>query len=267
MIEQPWQNPVRARLEAGEPVLALTLTTNNLEAAALGATLGFHFLWVEMEHSPITLETLRAMVLTTRGLPAPVFARVPVVELWTAKRVLDQGVYGVIFPFTSTPELARRAAQACKYPPAGSRGCGPGLAQTSWPEPDCYHDSADRNVVVIAVIEEARAVEQIDEIASTPGIDVLFIGTSDLSFSLGLRGRQDEPLLNQAIGKIVSAAKQHGKFLGRPARSAEQIGEFRDQGFQVLQCTTELGLMRAGARTLLEPAGIKAHAQEKRALY
>jgi len=70
-------------------------------------------LWVEMEHSPITLETLRNIVLTTRGLPACVFARVPVVELWTAKRVLDQGVSGVIFPFTSTPELAARAAQAC----------------------------------------------------------------------------------------------------------------------------------------------------------
>ncbi len=267
MPEPQWRNPVRARLEAGDPVLALTVTTSNLEVAALGATLGFHFLWVEMEHSPITLETLRNMVLVTRGLPACVFARVPVVELWTAKRVLDQGVSGVIFPFTSTPELALRAAQACKYPPVGLRGCGPGLAQTSWPEPDCYHDSADRNVVVIAVIEQASAVERIDEIAATPGIDILFIGTTDLSFSLGLRGRQDEPLLNEAIGKIVAAAKRHGKYLGRPARTAEQVIQYREQGFQVLQCMTELGLMTAGAKALLEPLGIHPFAQEKRALY
>ena len=267
MREPQWCNPVRSRLQAGELVLALTVTTSNLEVAALGATLGFHFLWVEMEHSPISLETLRNMVLATRGMPGCVFARVPVVELWTAKRVLDQGVSGVIFPFTSTPELAQRAAQACKYPPTGLRGCGPGLAQTSWPEPDCYHDSADRNVLVIAVIEEARAVDRIDEIAATPGIDVLFIGTSDLSFSLGLRGRQNEPQLEEAIAKIVAAAKRNGKFLGRPAKNPEEVKKYSEQGFQVLQCMTELGFMTAGASSMLEAVGIQPLAQEKRALY
>src|SRR3982751_3827072 len=102
-----WKHPVRSRLQAGEPVLAMTLTTNSVESAALAATLGFDFLWVEMEHSPITLETLRHIVLATRGLAAVPFARVPVNELWTAKRVLDAGVHGVIFPFTGTPEEAR----------------------------------------------------------------------------------------------------------------------------------------------------------------
>src|SRR5437660_10235374 len=114
---QPWLNPVRARLEAGDYVAGVTITTNSIETAARAATLGFHFLWMEMEHSPITLETLRAAVLATRGLPAMVFARVPVVELCTAKRVLDQGVSGVIFPFSSPPELAKTASNAFKSPP------------------------------------------------------------------------------------------------------------------------------------------------------
>jgi 2-keto-3-deoxy-L-rhamnonate aldolase RhmA len=249
---QQWCNPVRARLEAGESVHALTLTTNNLDAALLGATLGFHFLWVEMEHSPITLETLRAIVLATRGLPATVFARVPVVELWTAKRVLDQGVTGVIFPFASTPELAQRAAQACKYPPVGRRGSGASLAAMTWPESGVYSDSADANVMVVTVIEEARAVECIDEIAATPGVDVLFIGTSDLSFSLGLRGRQNEPQLDEAIAKVVAAAKRHGKFLGRPVGTGENVPQYREQGFQLFQSLTDLGLMRLGAERLME---------------
>ena len=98
-----WQHPVRAKLAAGETVLAATLVTSNLESAALIATLGFDFLWVEMEHSPVTLESLRAIVLATRGRPASVFARVPLIELWTAKRVLDQGVSGVIFPLPPAP--------------------------------------------------------------------------------------------------------------------------------------------------------------------
>src|SRR3954466_11073524 len=121
MAEPQWRNPVRARLEAGDSVLGLTVTTSNLEVAALGATLGFDFLWIEMEHSPVTLETLRNIVLATRGMKALPFARVPVNELWMAKRVLDAGVSGVIFPFTSTPELAAQAVAACRYPPAGRR--------------------------------------------------------------------------------------------------------------------------------------------------
>ncbi len=262
-----WRNPVRVRLEAGEPVFAVTLSTNNLDAAALAATLGFHFLWVEMEHSPITLETLRAIVLATRGLPAAVFARVPVIEYWTAKRVLDQGVTGVMFPFTSTPELAQRAAHACKYPPRGRRGSGAGLASASWPEPGNYYDSADANIMTIAVIEEARALDLIDEIAATPDIDVLFIGTSDLSFSLGLRGRQNEPLLDDAIARIADAAKRHGKYLGRPAGTPQAVAQYREQGFQMFQCTTELGLMRMGAEQLLKPFGISGVPEEKRALY
>ena len=252
-----WRNPVRARLEAGEPVLALTLTTNNVELAAFASTLGFHFLWVEMEHSPITLETLRSMVLATRGMPAMVFARVPVVELWTAKRVLDAGVLGVIFPFTNTPQLAAQAVAACRYPPKGLRGSGAGLAQATWPATTNYYDFADENVVVIAVVEDATALPHIDEIAATPGIDVLFIGTSDLSFSLGLRGRQDHPQLDAAVAKIVAAAKKHGKPLGRPARTAEEVRRFQKQGFRFFMTATDLELMSDGSAQLLAPLGKK----------
>src|SRR5213076_893196 len=116
------------KLEQGEPVIGLVITVNNVEVAAHGAALGFDFLWIEMEHAPISLETLRNMVLATRGLPAVPFARPPVNELWSAKRVLDAGVYGVMFPFTSTPELAQQAVAACRYPPHGRRGSGAGLA-------------------------------------------------------------------------------------------------------------------------------------------
>jgi 2-keto-3-deoxy-L-rhamnonate aldolase RhmA len=258
-MEATWQHPVRVKLNVGESVLGVTITVPNVETAALAATLGFDFLWVEMEHSPITLETLRAMVLATRGLPAAVFARVPAVELWTAKRVLDQGVSGVIFPFASTPEKARTAAAACRYPPLGKRGSGAGLATFTWPETGNYYDSADRNLFTIAVIEEAEAVAHIEEIAAIPGIDVLFIGTSDLSFSLGLRGRQDEPLLQDAIAKVVAAGLKHGKFLGRPAGTPEQVAAFRELGFQFFQSQTELGLLRLGARALgLKPAEVGA---------
>lgn len=262
-----WTNPVRARLDNGEPVIAITIVTPNVESAACAATLGFHVLWVEMEHSPVTLESLRAIVLASRGLPAMVFARVPVNELWSAKRVLDQGVAGVIFPFTSTPDLARRAAAGCRYPPAGRRGSGAGLTCATWPEPGNYYDSADRNVMTIAVVEDREGLENIEEIAAVPGIDVIFIGTSDLSFSLGLRGDQNHPALAEAIRRIRVAAQRNGKHLGRPAGTAQQAQQYMKDGFLFFQAGTELGMMTAGARTLLDPLGISGISSEERALY
>ncbi len=242
-------------MREGQPVVGVTITANCVEVAAQAAAIGFDFLWIDMEHSPVALDTLRHIVLATRGVKALPFARVPVNELWTAKRVLDSGALGVIFPFVSTPELAQRAAQACKYPPAGRRGSGAGLATFRWPAPEGYYDFADGQVMVIAMIEEAKAVENIDAIAATPGIDVLFIGTSDLSFSLGLRGRQDDPELKKAIGAVVAAGRRRGKVVGRPASRPEQVQEYVREGFLFFQAPSELNLMVAGARAWLDPLG------------
>lgn len=250
-----WENPVRQRLQAGDPVFGVTITTNNLETTARLAAAGFDFLWIEMEHSPVTLETLRAMVLATRGLPAVPFARVPVNALWTAKRVLDMGVLGVAFPFTSTPELAAQAVAACRYPPVGRRGSGAGLATFRWPAPEGYHDFADRAVLTIAIIEETAALEHVDAIAATPGLDVVFVGPSDLSFSLGHRGDMEHSAVREAMAKIREATRRHGKVLGRYATRPEQIARALDEGYRFIQTGTELDLLAAGARQLLEPLG------------
>src|SRR3569833_3479466 len=152
-----WQNPLKEKLARGELVIGLVIYVNNVEVAAHGAALGFDFLWIEMEHSPISLETLRNIVLATRGLKAVPFARVPVNELWTAKRVLDAGALGVSFPFTSTARLAQQAAAACRYPPLGRRGSGAGLASFRWPAPQGYYDFADKNILCVAGGGEAGA--------------------------------------------------------------------------------------------------------------
>ncbi len=265
--EPLWENPVRKSLAEGKPVFGLTITVPSVEIAAQGASMGFDFLWIEMEHSPTTLETLRNMVLATRGLNALPFARVPVNELWMAKRVLDSGVLGVVFPFTSTPELARQAVAACKYPLLGGRGSGAGLATFRWPAAEGYYDFADRNVMVIANIEEAKAVENIDAIAAAQGLDVLFIGTSDLAFSMGFRGKQDHPRVQEAVEEIVRAAKRHNKVVGVPVGSPEQVKDYMQRGILFFQASTELRLMAAGARHFLEPLGIASAKTKTQPLY
>jgi 2-keto-3-deoxy-L-rhamnonate aldolase RhmA len=160
-------------------------------------------------------------------------------------------VHGVIFPFTTSAEKAARAAAGCHYPPAGRRGSGAGAAMRTWPATGNYYDSADREVFTLCVVEEAAALDEIDAIAATPGVDALFIGVSDLSFSLGLRGSQDDPVFHDAVRKIVDAANRHGKFAGRPARSAEDARRFMEQGFLLFQSPTEVGLIEMGAKQLL----------------
>jgi 2-keto-3-deoxy-L-rhamnonate aldolase RhmA len=266
VVDGAWESPIRRRLRESQPVFGCTITATSLDMAARAATAGFHFLWLEMEHSPVTLETVRNVVLATRGLPAAPFARVPVTETWAAKRVLDAGVQGVIFPFVSTPELAKVAAGACRYPPAGRRGSGASLATSSWPDPDAYADSADGNVVVVAIIEEAAALPHVDEIAATPGIDVVFIGTGDMSFSMGLRGEQNHPRVEEAAQRVLAAARRHGKAAGRPARAAELTRGHIEQGFLFFQAPSELALFEAGAQQFLGPHGIEP-IRRQRSLY
>jgi 2-keto-3-deoxy-L-rhamnonate aldolase RhmA len=261
------ENPLKAKLREGKAVIGTTITVPSAETAAQLAALGFDFLWIEMEHSPITLETLRQIILATRGLKAVPITRVPVNELWTAKRVLDAGSLGVIFPFCSTPELARQAVAACKYPPLGRRGSGPGLAAFRWPSPEGYHTFADNNVLVVVIVEEERAVDQIEAIAATPGVDVIFVGTSDLSFSMGYRGQTDHPRVQDALKKIVAAGKANNKILGLPVKQPEQITKYTDWGFLWFQTMTEIGLMAKGAKQLLEPLGRFDESVQKGLLY
>src|SRR5262252_1274328 len=148
------ENPVKKALKEGKVVIGATVTVANPDVAATLAGAGFDFLWIEMEHSPLTLESVRSMILATRGLKAMPFTRVPVNEPWMAKRALDIGSLGVVFPFTSTRELAEQAVKSCKYPPLGIRGFGPGFATARWgmSGPD-YVKFANENVLVVTIIE------------------------------------------------------------------------------------------------------------------
>ena len=251
--ESAWQNPVRAKLRERRPVLGVTQTTASLETKA--SHTGFDSLWIGMENSPITLETARLVILAIRDSGAVPFIRVPLAELGTAERALDMGALGVIFPFVRSAESPRRGANACRYPPVGQRGSGAGLATFCWPAPGGYYDFADQNLVVSANIEEAAAVENIDAIAATPGIDVLFIGVSDLSFSFGLRGAQEHPRMTEAIKAIVAAARREGKAVGRPLVRPQDFERYVDDGFTFFQAQTELGLMAAGGEAYLGRLG------------
>jgi 2-keto-3-deoxy-L-rhamnonate aldolase RhmA len=247
-----FQNPVKLALKEGRPVIGATITATSPDVAATLASSGFDFLWIEMEHSPLTLETVRSMILATRGLRAMPFTRVPVNEPWLAKRVLDAGSLGVVFPFTSTRELAEQAVKACKYPPLGIRGFGPSLAAPRWDfVGQGYAQFANENVMVIPIIEQKQAVDNIEAIASVPGIDVLFIGASDLSYSLGVGGQRDHALVREAVAKVLAAGKKYNVPVGYPSGNPDEINKLIAEGFQFFQASTDLNLMKNAATEML----------------
>jgi len=246
------ENPVKKSLKEGKVVIGATVTAASPDVAATLAGVGFDFLWIEMEHSPLTLETVRSMILATRGLKAMPFTRVPVNEIWMAKRVLDAGSLGVIFPFTSTRALAEQAVKACKYPPQGVRGAGPALAASRWGmSGGDYAKFANENVLVVVIIEQKLAIDNIEEIASVPGIDVLFIGANDLSYSLGVGGRTNEPIVEEAVNKVLAAGKKYNIPVGYPAGNPVEINKRIAQGFRFFQASSDLGMMATGARDVL----------------
>jgi len=243
---------LKTALKEGRPLIGATIAVPNVDTALAAAMAGFDFLWIEMEHGPISLESLREVLLATRGAPAIPITRVPFNEPWLAKRALDMGSLGVVFPFTGTRELAEQAVASCQYPPLGIRGFGPGLAATRYGlEASDYVRFADENVLVVVIVEEKRAIDNIEAIVSVPGIDVVFIGANDLSFSLGTRGRTGDSVVEQAVEKVLAACRKHGVTAGYPAGSAAEINKRIAQGFRFFQAGNELSLMREGARALL----------------
>lgn len=245
-------NPVKQALAGGQVVIGATITAASPDVAASLAGAGYEFLWIEMEHSGLTLETARNMILATRGLKAVPIIRVPFNEPWLAKRALDIGALGVIFPFTNTRELAEQAVQACKYPPVGIRGFGPSLATARWGMTgEAYVKFANENVMVIPIIETKQAVENIDRIASVPGVDVLFVGPNDLSFSLGVGGRTKEPVVEEAVAKVLAAGRKHNIPVGYSTGDPAEINRRIEQGFRFFQTSSDLALMGSAARQLL----------------
>jgi 4-hydroxy-2-oxoheptanedioate aldolase len=248
----PGESSLRKALLEGRAVVGATVTVPNVDTALTLANAGFDFLWIEMEHGPITLESLRVILLATRGARAVPITRVPANEVWLAKRVLDEGSLGVVFPFTSTRELAERAVAACRYPPLGDRGFGPGFAMSRYGLGGSeYVQFANENVLVVVIIERKEAVENIESIASVPGIGVLFVGVNDLSFSLGVGGRTTDPLVEQALTKVLDAGRRHGIPVGYPSGNPAEINRRIAQGFRFFQASSDIGLLGGAARDML----------------
>jgi 4-hydroxy-2-oxoheptanedioate aldolase len=217
---------------------------------------GFPAVTIDMQHGlwDITA-TVSAIAAIRHGGAAPV-VRVPLGDFATASRALDFGAEGIISPMINTPADARAFVAATKYPPLGERSWGPHRATmlAELADQTVYLKEGNALTFTFAMIETRAALDNVAAIASTPGIDGLFLGPSDLSIALS-QGASIDPLsgdVDRELGRIAEAARQEGKILGAYCHSAERAVALAKRGVRFLAVGSDLGFLRAGTAAALK---------------
>jgi 4-hydroxy-2-oxoheptanedioate aldolase len=239
-------NPVRAKLRRGEPSVGTWLTLSDPTVAQLMARVGFDWLTVELEHSPTSLESAAQMFAIAGGNGAVPLVRVPHNSVAHIKRVLDTGAWGVIVPMVNSRAEAEAVVRAARYRPIGERSIGGAQHAASFgTDPAKYYARANDEILVIVMAEHVDAVERIDAIVSVPGIDAVFVGPNDLHASLGLPPAfdSDHPAFNQALRRILAAAKAHGLPAGIHVPDAAHARRRIEEGWQFIAVASEVGFM------------------------
>ena len=208
---------------------------------------------VDLEHGPIDLSTAHGMIMATAGTSCVPLVRIAANEPHLAKAPMDIGALGINFPMISNRTEAEKAVRSVRYPPRGERLWGPFHAPFRWNVPmSDYMASADDDMICMVTIEHVEAVERIDEIMATPGIDIAVIGPGDLATSINKRGRIDDPEVADLIARAEAGILKSGVPIGGAARSAEQANAMIARGYLAIALGFDWSLFQRGIAASFE---------------
>jgi len=216
---------------------------------------GYDWLFIDTEHGPFNLET--ATQISTAALTQGItpIVRVASLEPHLSTRILDCGAQGIVLPHVNTAEEARKFVSICKFPPEGDRSHGGGLPHAAFSilPPDELLLAVNREMLLVAMIETPEAGEQADKIAAVNGIDVLLIGTNDLSTGMGIAGQHDHPRVNLVYDQVLAACKKHAKTPGMGGSYAPDMLKRRiKEGMRFILSGSDLNFMIAAAKRQAE---------------
>jgi 2-keto-3-deoxy-L-rhamnonate aldolase RhmA len=247
----------RARLQRGDLLVGSFLKTPTLHAAEILGGMGFDFLVVDEEHSPFDRQATDAALFAARATGAAGFVRVQSPAAHHLLSVLDCGATGVLVPHVATAALAAQVAAACRYR-GGRRGYSGSVRSAGYGGGKMwdYIAAADAATTVVAQIEDAEALDEIDAIAATEGIDALFIGRGDLTAAMGAP-TNDAPAIRDAVDRIAAAAKRAGKPVMVFVGSMKEAEWLRGIGATAFIHSSDQGLMKqAAGKALAELRGL-----------
>jgi 2-dehydro-3-deoxyglucarate aldolase/4-hydroxy-2-oxoheptanedioate aldolase len=246
-------NRVKQALKRGDPALGTMIS----EVGSAGfvwmlANLGFDFVFIDMEHGTFGLSVVADMIKVARLAEIVPLVRVPDLQYHLVAQVLDAGAMGIMLPRVETRAQVEEFVSYMKYPPAGVRGASGSRGHTEYGGAGAQELVSHMNEHTMAIlqIERQRAVADIDQLLSVPGVDAAVIGPFDLTISLGAPNAA-APEVQAAIQQVVDSARRHGVAAGIHAPDTAEVQAWQQRGMTMLACNSDLGFFGAGARQTL----------------
>ena len=247
-------NPLRAKLQKGETIYGTMLRdfTTSPEICEFLSRAGFDYVIVDGEHSPCGYETINQLVLASRPAGVAFLARVSDATYTLVARMLDTGVEGIMAPRVEDKKTVEEVVAAAKYPPIGRRGFGLrdfhlGDKPVAIPEAIAHFNE---NTVVIIQIESQKALDNLDEMLSVPGVDVALVGPTDLSISLGCPGESEHPRMEEALQHVVAVCQRKGVAPGVHFPVFELSKKWHAKGMRFVMCSSDGALFNQAAKEL-----------------
>ena len=231
------------------------LSVGNPDIPDILETLPFDWFVFDTEHSPISMETVSHMIQVVDGTKVAPLVRVGVNDLYQIKQALDIGAHGVVVPLVNSRSDAEMAVNFCKYPPLGVRGVAPRKSADYGLRTGEYIRRANSEVILVAQIETKEALEKIDEIMAVKDLDVMFVGPSDLTMSLGLVDDRANRRVRDAMKLVVRKCDEYGRAPGTMALTPEEARRAVSMGFRFVSLASDTRYLVEGAKSFLASVG------------
>ncbi|WP_137176306.1 HpcH/HpaI aldolase/citrate lyase family protein [Roseomonas sp. AR75] len=244
-------NHVRKRLAEGG--LALGFGVHNLRGSAVGmiaAASGYDWLFIDMEHGAMSVDDATRISIAALSQGVTPIVRVCKDAIFEGTRCLDNGAMGIVVPHVDTAEEAQAVVQAYRFPPVGSRSWGgpPFAYGLGAVNPAAAQAELNAEILVVCMVETPESVANADAIAAVPGVDVLLIGTSDLTATMGIAGQIGHPDVRKAYEAVAAACAKHGKVMGMGGVYDEKVApEYIRLGARFILSGSDHNFLMAGA--------------------
>jgi len=252
---------IKTAIRGGQAVFGTFVT--DITTAAIAEMLvaaGFDFFFIDMEHGSVDFETVSSITSAARALGIAPIVRIPWNDRVWILRALELGAAGILVPMVESRDDAEQILRCAKYAPEGARGVALRRLHSHYRrvDPIDYTRQANQETIVLVQIESVRAVGNVDDILSVPGIDVAYVGPSDLSQSLGLLGKMDDPALIGSIVKVIASARRHGISPGIHANDASSVRRWVKEGVRFISLGSDVGFLIDGAASSLSSSKSRA---------
>ena len=247
------QNVAKQKLQAGETIVGAFVAFPHPDVCEWLAHLGFDWLILDMEHGPLSFELVQRMIQAMKGTNCAPLVRPASNNEVDIKKALDLGAFGIVAPMVNTRADAERAVKACRYPPHGVRGFGPRRPVRIDPD---YLTTVESQLLIMALLETAQAIDNAADILSVDGIDAGIIGPFDLSFDMGLGAplKWHEPRYVDAYRRVVASARASGKAAGAVVPDLERVPWLIEMGHRAILVGEVDTFILRGAKIALDSA-------------